>query len=106
MRIYNRAACYGEALNVLQDNPRIPHHRKRETLFEQVELLREDTLTWCCGWGDVAYWHISLHETYTTTCEDSEEGCHDGWEMELLEHAANGRHLLFRLTSMCRAYKY
>jgi hypothetical protein len=105
-RIYNRAACYGEVLNILQDNPRIPHHQKRETLFEQVELLREDALTWCCRWGDVAYWHISLHETYTTTCEDSEEDRHNGWEMELLEHAANGQHLLFRLTSMCRVYKY
>jgi hypothetical protein len=44
-RIYNHAACYGKALNVLQDNPRIPHHWKREMLFDQVELLREDALT-------------------------------------------------------------
>jgi hypothetical protein len=43
MRIYNRAACYGEALNVLQDDPNILHRRKVETL--KVEQLQNDTLT-------------------------------------------------------------
>jgi hypothetical protein len=99
-RIYNCAACYGEALNVLQDNSRIPHHQKREMLFEQLEQLREDALTWCCRWGGVAYWHISLHETYTIACEDSEEDRNNEWEIELLENATNRRRLLFQLTSM------
>jgi hypothetical protein len=102
MRIYNCAACYGEVLNVLEDNSRIPCHQKRETLFEQLEQLREDALTWCCRWGGVAYWHISLHETYIIACEDSEEDHNDEWEIELLEHVANGWHLLCQLTSMVK----
>jgi hypothetical protein len=95
-RRYNRAACYGEALSVLQDGRNILRRQKAGTL-EKVERLQNDALTWCCGWGGVAYWHLSLHESYTTMCE---AGRSDKWEEELLEHAANGRRLLFELTSM------
>ena len=94
---YNRDACFGEALNILQDGCKILCHWKGETLLEKVERLQNDALTWCSGWGGVAYWHISLHVTYTATCE--EDRC-DEWEKELLEHAAYGRCLLFQLTSV------
>lgn len=95
-KMYNRAACYGESLNVLQANHRIPRDGRRETLLEKIDRLAHDALTWCSGWGGVAYWHISLHQSYTVACEKDRD---EEWEKELLKHAANGRHLLFQLTS-------
>jgi hypothetical protein len=94
-RIYKCAACYGEALNDLQDNPNISCRGKVEIL--EVEQLQNDALTWCSVWGGVAYWQSSLHKSYTNACEAE---CSDKWEEELLEHAANGQGLLFELTSM------
>jgi hypothetical protein len=47
--------------------------------------------------GGVAYWQLSLHESYTNACEAE---CSNKWEEELLEHATNGQGLLFELTSM------
>ena len=96
-RAHNRSALYGETLNVLQEDDEMPHYWKEGTLLEKVEQLKEDALMWCCGWGGVAYWHISLHESYSAACELDRP---DKWEEELLRHAANGRLLLFQLTSM------
>jgi hypothetical protein len=95
-RACNRDALHGEALNVLQEDHDMPHFRKEGTLLETVEQLMEDALTWCCGWGGVAYWPISLHKSYTAACELDNS---DKWEEELLGHASNGRFLLFRLTT-------
>jgi hypothetical protein len=95
MRIYNCTACYGEALNILQDDPNISCCGKVEIL--KVEWLQNDALTWCSGWEGVTYWQLSLHKSYTNACEAE---CSDKWEEELLEHAANGWGLLFELTSM------
>jgi len=91
----HRSACYGVALNVLQANHRIPRDQGK-TLLEAVHRVTDDALTWCCGWGGVAYWHVSLHDSFTNACEEDRD---DEWEEELLEHAASGRHLLFQLTS-------
>jgi hypothetical protein len=95
-KAYNRAALYGETLRVLQEDHEVPHFQKEGTLVEKVEELTEDALTWCCGWGGVAYWPISLRTSYMAACELDRS---DKWEEELLGHASNGRFLLFRLTS-------
>jgi hypothetical protein len=94
-RIYNCAACHGEALNILRDDPNISCHRKVETL--EVKQLQNDILTWCSGWGGVTYWQLSLHKSYKNACEAEHS---NKWEEELLEHATNRQGLLFELTSM------
>lgn len=97
MRAHNCSALYGETLNVLQEDDEMLRYWKEGTLLEKVDQLKEDSLTWCCGWGGIAYWHISLHESYSAAYELDHP---DKWEEELLWHAANGHLLLFQLTSM------
>jgi hypothetical protein len=69
-------------------------HRQIITIRASTTLLQELHLA---SPGGVAYWQLSLHKSYTNACEAE---CSDKWEEELLEHAANGRGLLFELTSM------
>ena len=94
MRIYNQAACYGKALNVLQDDCNILSCQKAGML-KKVEQLQINALTWCCRWGG----HLLAFISATTICE---AGHSDKWKEELLEHATNGQCLLFELTSMVK----
>ena len=84
-------------MQVLQD-PRVSKRTPKELLaIERVEYLRNEVLEWSCGWGGVAYWQISLDESYTAACEEDRAA---EWEKEVLEHASRGRGLLVELRSM------
>jgi hypothetical protein len=65
--------------------------------IERVEHLRNEVLQWSCGWGRVAYWPISLDESYTAACKEDHTA---EWFKEVLEHASHGCGLLIELRSM------
>jgi hypothetical protein len=93
----NAEACYRESMQVLQD-PQVSKCTPEElSEIERVEHLRNEVLRWSCGWGGVAYWPISLDESYTAACEEDRAA---EWFKEVLEHASHGRGLLIKLRSM------
>jgi hypothetical protein len=93
----NAEACYRESMQVLQD-PQVSKRTPEElSKIERVEHLRNEVLRWSCGWGGVAYWPISLDESYTAACEEDHTA---EWFKEVLEHASHGRGLLIELRFM------
>jgi hypothetical protein len=66
-------------------------------MLKEFKWLNDEALYWCARWGGVAYWHVSLHESYTGAFKEQRT---DEWEEELWEHAANGRRILYRLMRM------
>jgi hypothetical protein len=95
----NAKACYGESMQVLQD-PQVSKRTPEElSEIERVEHLRNEVLRWSCGWGGVAYWLISLDESYTAACEEDRTA---EWFKEVLEHASHRHALFIELRSMVR----
>jgi len=93
----NKAACYGEAMQVIQDDWIIDPIPEGMQEIDQMTHLSEEIWEWASGWGGVAYWSISLDHSFTCAFE---EGQHSLWQEQLLNHALTGRHLLAQLYSM------
>ena len=54
-------------------------------------------MKWVSGWDGVAYWPVSLDQSFANAVEEGQE---EQWQDQLRGHASNGRHLLTQLYSM------
>ena len=84
-------------MQVIQDDRIIDPIPKDLTEIERVGRLGRTVMRWASGWGGVAYWPVTLDDSYTRA---HSEGRQDKWQEDLLHHAAIGRRLLAQLYSM------
>ena len=54
-------------------------------------------MKWVSGWDGVAYWPVSLDQSFANAVEEGQE---KQWQDQLQGHASNGQHLLTQLYSM------
>ena len=80
-------ACFGEAMQVIQDDRIIDPVPEGMEEINRVGQLSKVIMKWASGWGGVAYWPISLDDSFTRALE---EGRQDRWQEELLSHASTG----------------
>ena len=84
-------------MQVIQDDRIIEPIPEGTEELDRVGQLSKVIMRWASGWGGVAYWSISLDESFTRAFE---EGRQDQWQEQLLDHASKGRRLLSQLYSM------
>ena len=93
----NLDACFGEAMQVIQDDRIIEPIPEGTEELDRIRQLSKVIMWWALGWGAVTYWSISLDESFTRAFE---EGRQDQWQEQLLDHASKGWRLLSQLYSM------
>jgi hypothetical protein len=93
----NLDVCFGEAMQVLQDDRIIDPMPNGLEEVDQVAHMSRVIMWWASGWGGVSYWLISLDHSFIHA---KEEGCQDQWQEQLHSHASIRWRLLAQLGDM------
>jgi hypothetical protein len=93
----NQAACFGEAMQVIQDDRIIDPIPKMTEEIDRINQLHREIMKWASGWDGIAYWPVSLDYSFANAVKDGRE---DEWKEQLLGHTSKGHRLLAQLYSM------
>jgi hypothetical protein len=93
----NHAACFGEAMQVIQDDRIVDPVPKGTEERDRIDQLNREVMGWAAGWDGVAYWPVTLDCSFASAVEEDRE---EQWQEQLWGHASKGRCLLAQLYSM------
>jgi hypothetical protein len=83
----NQGACFGDAMQVIQDDRIIDPIPEGTELVDQIDQLDQEVMGWVSGWDGVAYWPVSLNHSFASAVE---EGREEQWQDQLRGHASKG----------------
>jgi len=66
----NQGACFGEAMQVIQDDRIIDPIPKGTEEIDQIDQLSREVVRWASGWNGVAYWPVTLDYLFASAVEE------------------------------------